>query len=128
METKKAFPIMKVLIVEDQSIISFGYRLQLESMGFEVLGTPKSAIEAEKAIRAERPDMLLMDIRILGERSGLEMVEDLYENGDPIPAVFLTASIDPSIIERIEKLGSCHYLPKPVNSSKLRNVLKDLAA
>lgn len=113
----------KVLIVEDESIISFGYRIQLEGMGFQVIGTPKSAAEAEMAMNGERPDFLIMDIRIKGERSGLELVEDLHKRGETIPAIFLTASINPDNISRIGQLEKCTYIPKPVSGSRLREAL-----
>lgn len=118
----------KVLIVEDESIISFGYRLQLEAMGFEVIGTPKSAFEAELAMDKTRPDFLIMDIRIKGEISGLDFVEDLHLGGDTIPAIFLTASIDQGNMDRINKLDACTYIPKPVSGSRLRAALDVHAA
>ena len=117
----------RVIIVEDESIISFGYRMQLESMGFNVIGVAKSADEARQIMAHSRPDLLIMDIYLKGDKTGLEFVEDLHKN-DPIPAIFLTASNNNEMIHRIEELNNCDYIPKPVSGTKLREALQRHAA
>lgn len=116
----------KVLIVEDESIISFGYRLQLERMGLEVIGNARSSDEAEEMIAAERPDLIIMDIYLRGEKNGLQLAQELHAK-DPIPIVFLTASTKPEIIEAIGQLKGCHYLSKPIDSDRLTEVLMRVA-
>lgn len=113
----------KVIIVEDESIISFGYRMQLESFGFNVIGVAKSAEEAKQLVDNERPDLLIMDIYLKGEMTGLEYMEELHRT-DKIPAIFLTASMNNEMIERIKVLSNCDFLPKPVSGSKLRELLQ----
>jgi response regulator of citrate/malate metabolism len=113
----------KVIIVEDESIISFGYRMQLEALGFNVIGIAKSADEARRLVANERPDLLIMDIYLKGEMTGLEYMEELHST-DKIPAIFLTASMNNEMIERIKELNNCDFLPKPVNGSKLRELLQ----
>jgi DNA-binding response OmpR family regulator len=81
----------KVLIVEDETIISFGYRLQLERLGFHVLGTARSSEEAEALLAQERPDLIIMDIYLKGEKNGLELAREIHASA-PIPILFLTAS------------------------------------
>ena len=112
-----------VMIVEDESIISFGYRMQLESMGFNVVGVAKSAEEARQLMVSDRPDLLIMDIYLKGDMNGLDFVEDLHRVS-PIPAIFLTASNNNDMIHRIEDLPNCDYIPKPVSGTKLREALQ----
>ncbi len=114
--------VKRIIIVEDESIISFGYRMQLENLGFEVTGVAKSANEAKILFKENRPDLLLMDIYLKGEMNGLEYIEELHRS-DQIPAIFLSASTNAEMIHRIEKLVDCDYIPKPVSSSRLREVL-----
>ncbi len=116
----------KILIIEDETIISFGYRLQLERMGFEVIGTARSSAEAEDLLRNERPDLIIMDIYLKGEKNGLELAQEIHAT-DPIPIIFLTASTKPEIIETIRGLKGCQYLPKPINSDSLEDMLQRFA-
>lgn len=112
----------KILIIEDETIISFGYRLQLEQMGFEVMGVARSSDEAEALLKQERPDVIVMDIYLKGDKNGLELAREIHRT-DEIPVVFLTASTKPEIVEGIRSLRNCHYLLKPIDPESLNNVL-----
>ncbi|MBL7984229.1 MAG: response regulator [Flavobacteriales bacterium] len=112
----------KVLIIEDEAIISFGYRLQLEQMGLEVMGSARSSDEAETLLESERPDVIIMDVYLKGEVNGLELAQRIHAK-DPIPIIFLTASTKPEIIEGIRKLKGCHYLTKPIDPDSLSSLL-----
>jgi response regulator of citrate/malate metabolism len=116
----------KIIIIEDETIISFSYRLQLERMGFEVIGTARSADEAEELLRDERPDLIIMDIYLKGEKNGLELAQEIHAT-DPIPILFLTASTKPEVVAAIHELEGCNYLPKPINSDSLEDVLQRFA-
>jgi two-component system, response regulator PdtaR len=112
----------KILIVEDETIISFGYRLQLEQLGFEVMDAVRSADEAEEALRRERPDVIIMDVYLKGDRNGLDVAREIQRTS-AIPIIFLTASSKPEIVEGIRALPDCHYLVKPVDPDALSQVL-----
>ncbi|MCB0763251.1 MAG: response regulator [Flavobacteriales bacterium] len=116
----------KIIIIEDEAIISFSYRLQLERMGFDVIGTARSAEEAEEMLRTEDPDLLIMDIYLKGAKTGLELAQEIHRNKE-IPILFLTASTKPEIIEAIRALKGCSYLAKPINSDSLEDVLQRFA-
>lgn len=112
----------KILIIEDEAIISFGYRLQLEQMGFQVTGSAASSAEAEQLMREEPPDAIMMDVYLKGEKTGLDLAREIRHN-DMLPIVFLTASNKPEIVEGIKELGGCHYLLKPIDPDGLNQVL-----
>jgi two-component system, response regulator PdtaR len=116
----------KILIIEDETIISFGYRLQLERMGFDVIGTARSSEEAEELLSENRPDLIIMDIYLKGNKTGLELAQEIHAHS-PIPILFLTASTKPEIIEAIKQLKDSHYLSKPINSDSLEDVLQRFA-
>ncbi|HRD53166.1 MAG TPA: response regulator [Flavobacteriales bacterium] len=118
----------KILIIEDEAIISFSYRLQMERMGFEVTGTAKSAEEAESLLQAERPDLIIMDVYLKGPKTGLELAQEIHASDPlPIPILFLTASTKPEVVEAIRALKGCQYLPKPINSDSLEDMLQRFA-
>lgn len=116
----------KVLIIEDEAIISFGYRLQLEQMGFEVVGTARSSDEVQAILSAVRPDVIVMDVYIQGDINGLELAQRIHQK-DTIPVIFMTASSDPTIVEGIRALEDCHYLLKPVDTDALTSLLHSTA-
>lgn len=116
----------KILIIEDETIISFSYRLQLERMGFEVIGTARSSEEAESMLKIERPDLIIMDVYLKGPKTGLELAQEIHKS-EPLPILFLTASTKPEIVQAIRALRNCHYLPKPINSDSLDDVLQRFA-
>ena len=112
----------KILIIEDETIISFGYRLQLERMGFEVTGTARSSDEAEKLLEVEMPDLIIMDIYLKGEKNGLELAREIQAR-QMVPIIFLTASTKPEIVDEIHALQNCQYLSKPINADSLEGML-----
>lgn len=116
----------KILIIEDETIISFGYRLQLERMGFEVTGTARSSDEAEALLQQETPDLIIMDIYLKGTKNGLELAQEIHAR-TPIPVLFLTASTKPEIISAIHALEDCQYLSKPINGDSLEDMLRRFA-
>jgi two-component system, response regulator PdtaR len=112
----------KILIVEDETIISFGYRLQLEQMGLEVMASVRSSEEAEAAIAEEFPDVIIMDVYIKGEKNGLQLAREIHAKRE-VPIIFLTASTKPEVVEGIRGLPGCHYLLKPIDSDNLTGLL-----
>ncbi|MBL7963143.1 MAG: response regulator [Flavobacteriales bacterium] len=112
----------KVLIIEDETIISFGYRLQLERMGFEVIGVARSSEEAERMLAAERPDVIIMDIYLKGEKTGLDLAQEIHRT-DSIPVIFLTASTKTDYVDTIRHMNGCHYLVKPIDQDQFCEVL-----
>ena len=116
----------KILIIEDETIISFGYRLQLEGMGFDVIGTARSSEEAEALLKDMEPDLIIMDIYLKGQKTGLELAQEIHAD-QPIPILFLTASTKPDIINAIHALKDCQYLSKPINSDSLTDMLHRFA-
>jgi DNA-binding response OmpR family regulator len=116
----------KVLIIEDEAIISFGYRLQLEQMGFNVIGAARSSAEAETMLAGERPDVIIMDVYLKGEKTGLQLAQEINAI-DPIPIIFLTASTKPEIVEGIRSIRDAEYLVKPIDSDSLIGLLHSVA-
>lgn len=113
----------KILIIEDETIISFGYRLQLERMGFDVIGTARSSEEAEIELARQQPDLIIMDIYLKGAKNGLELAQEIHAK-QPIPILFLTASTKPEIITAIHAMKDCQYLSKPINADSLEDMLQ----
>jgi CheY-like chemotaxis protein len=112
----------KLLVVDDDPDILALVQLRLQRAGHKVVGASSGA-EA-LAIVAERgvPDLAVLDVSMPG-MSGLELLSTLREQqAKDLPAVFLSARVQPEDIERGRSLGAT-YLTKPFVASALLNAV-----
>lgn len=120
-----ALPAKKrILIVEDnESNIKLFHDL-LVAHGYDTIQT-RDGLEALKLARAQRPDLILMDIQ-LPEVSGLEVTRWLKQDPDlkNIPVIAVTAFAMRGDEERIRAGGCQGYLPKPISVEKLIGTVK----
>ena len=108
-------PRKKVLIVEDNDLNMKLFNDLLEAHGYYTLQT-KDGIEALRMARAERPDLILMDIQ-LPEVSGLEVTKWIKEDDDlrTIPVIAVTAFAMKGDEEKIRQGGCEAYIAKPIS-------------
>ena len=92
-------PGIKVLLVEDDWIIAKEISYNLQDMGFEVAGCIDNAEEALKQIKIIQPDLIILDIDLAGEMTGIELATQLKKEGN-IPFIFLTALADSQTVEK----------------------------
>jgi DNA-binding NarL/FixJ family response regulator len=81
-----------VLIVDDHPSFRASARMLLEAEGFEVIGEAEDGRSALSAVRALRPDVVLLDVQ-LPDIDGIEVAAQLAANGSG-PAIVLTSSRD----------------------------------
>jgi PAS domain S-box-containing protein len=113
----------KVLIVEDEPIVALDLKQELEMLGCEVLGVAESADEALVAAGVHRPDLALMDVRIVGSVDGIQTA-GLLRAAYQIPVVFLTSYSDETTIARAAREMPYGYLTKPFQSDELKATLQ----
>jgi CheY-like chemotaxis protein len=68
---------VRVLVVEDESIVAEDLREQLASMGNTVLGPVATGEQAVYVAEHDRPDLVLMDIRLQGRTDGIEAADQI---------------------------------------------------
>ncbi|MBN2414489.1 PAS domain S-box protein [bacterium] len=113
----------RILIVEDEMIISENIRASLHSLGYTVCGTAANGRTAIEKAGTLRPDIILMDIFLEGDLDGIRTVEVIQRDFD-IPVIYLTAHSDAVSLERIEKTMPYGYLVKPFNEIELNGAIK----
>lgn len=110
---------MKVLVVEDEMLVAMDIQESLESLGYEVqntVATGKAAIgEAEKNL----PDVILMDIMLKGDMTGIEAANIIRRNHD-VPIIYLTANADIATIEKAKISLPYGYIIKPFTEKDLQ--------
>ena len=103
----------KVLIVDDDKTIRAALSENLSAMGFSPVAVSGGG-EAIKRIVHERPDSVLLDLKMPG-MSGIEVLEKLRQLEQDVPVIVLTAFHDvPSTVAAM-KLGACDFLLKPAD-------------
>lgn len=108
-----------ILIVEDEPIISLEIVSLLKNLGYmhsTVVDTGKKAI---KKAEIEKPNIILMDIRLKGKMDGIEAAE-IIKSRFFIPVVFLTAMAEKSFIDKAKLIHPYGYLIKPVQERDLK--------
>ena len=114
----------KVLIVEDEFIVASNLQQVLLRSGYEVSGIATSAEEAEKYLQKDRPDIVLLDIRLDGERSGIDIARKL--KSEHIAFVFLSANSNQKILEEAKMTYPDGFLVKPFRKKDLL-IMLDIA-
>ncbi len=109
----------KIFIVEDEAIIAMEIENQLQSLGYEVSSIVDTGEKAIKKAEEDKPDLILMDIRIKGEMDGIEAAEEI-RNRFSIPVIFSTAYLDEERIERAKITMPFGYVLKPIQERDLR--------
>jgi two-component system, response regulator PdtaR len=102
----------RVLVVEDEYLVAMAIEDALLDAGFAVVGIAASADEALKIARAERPDLAVMDIRLVGRRDGIEAAIEIF-NETGIRCIFATAHGDTATRHRAQAAQPLGWLNKP---------------
>jgi CheY-like chemotaxis protein len=119
---------VKLAIVEDEVILAMALTLMLEDWGHQVVGTADTEAGALALVEAERPDAVLMDIRLGRKDSGLRAARLIRTSSD-IPIVFCTAYADsPPIQVEVRGIANAHLVGKPVDEDHLEWLLRSLEA
>jgi CheY-like chemotaxis protein len=113
----------KIMIVEDNTTVARDLRDCLESLGYGVTSIVASGEESIKKAEAERPDAVLMDIRLRDEMDGIEAAEQIHSRFE-IPVVFLSAYSNRELLKRAKQVGSFGYLVKPFQERELYATLE----
>lgn len=110
---------MKILIVEDEPFAAEDLREKLEALDHVVTDTAESYENALESIRENRPELVLVDIELKGELTGIDLSEELQKQ--QIPFLYLTGLEDENIYDQAVQTGPLKFLSKPIDRLNLRN-------
>ncbi len=103
---------LKVVIVEDDLMISESLKDILRILNHKVVGVADNADEAIELCNKDLPDLALLDIQISGDIDGVDLAEIIRDQFD-IPFIFTTAYADNETVLRARDKGPFGYLVKP---------------
>lgn len=101
-----------VLVVEDESIVSKDIQHSLKKLGYNVVGSSATGEKAIDLALELKPDIVLMDIMLKGELTGIEAAEQIKAKLN-IPVVYLTAYADEATLEKAKVTEPYGYIIKP---------------
>jgi CheY-like chemotaxis protein/DNA-binding PadR family transcriptional regulator len=109
----------RVLVVDDEAIITMQLEEKISSMGHKVVGMASSGEDAIAKARAIKPDIVLMDIVMPGKINGIAAAKVIHKELD-IPIIFITSYADDKIIEEVKRVNPYGYIVKPFNELELK--------
>ena len=117
----------RVLVVEDDFLISMSVEDALTEAGFEVVGVSRTAEEAVAAAAEARPALVVMDIRLAGKRDGIDAAQEIYRRFG-VRSIFATAHADAEIQARALAAAPLGWLQKPYSTQALIELVRQAAA
>ena len=113
----------RALIVEDEILIAEELKERLARLGFSVIATVDTADEGIAIATRERPDVVLMDIRLKGEKDGVQAAQEIRRQVD-VPIVYLTAHSDRLTVERAKRSEHDGFVLKPFHTQELQSTIE----
>lgn len=117
----------RIMIVEDEVIIAMLLKQSLTHLGYDVVAVVDKGEEAVKIADQVRPDLISMDISLMGEMDGIEAAYEVCNRFD-IPVIYLSAFLDDAILNRAKESGAFAYLSKPVDDIELKEAVESALA
>ncbi len=116
---------MNVLLVDDDRFVIAALKkgIDWEALGITNIFTANNINLAKEIIQNERIDLLLSDID-MPHGSGLDLLTFVREQGNKVPAIFLTNYADFGYAKRALELRSFHYFLKPIDYEELTKIIK----
>jgi PAS domain S-box-containing protein len=114
---------VKILVVDDEKIITMHLEELLSNMGYNVVGMASNADEAIKKARELSPDLIFMDIIMPGEKTGIDAAIAIKSELG-IPVIYLTAFADDHIVEKAKTSEPFNFIVKPFKGHELRAAIE----
>ncbi|MBI9035365.1 MAG: response regulator [Bacteroidales bacterium] len=114
---------VKILVVEDEMVVSMMICDLLEDLGYEVLDAVTSYEDAIDSLKKNDPDIAILDVKIDSEKSGIDVARYIKEKQN-IPFIFLTSQIDSRTLDAAKILNPNAYLVKPFTKDDLYTAIE----
>jgi two-component system, response regulator PdtaR len=109
---------MRVVVVEDEVFIRLDLLTHLQAGGHQVVGTADSAADAVQVVERTTPDLVLMDMRLIGEGDGIQAAIEIW-NRFAIRSLFVSANLDAGARARAASANPAGFLEKPFTRTSL---------
>lgn len=114
----------KVLIVEDEILIADTIARYLKAKEFQTADIAISFDEAVELIANETIDIAILDIRLNGKKTGIDLAKHISNLPNPFPYIYLTSQSDKRSLEAAKNTFPAGYLTKPIQKESLYTTLE----
>lgn len=123
MDAEHSSPEPRALIIEDETLIAEELKERLARLGFCVIAAVDTAEEGIAIATRERPDLVLMDIRLKGEKDGVQAAKEIRQQVD-VPIVYVTAYSDQRTVAGAKSTEHDGYILKPFHRRDLQSTIE----
>lgn len=116
-------PQMKILVVEDESIVAKDIQVCLRKLGYDVVDVVSTGERAVEVAAEKDPDLVMMDIMLKGEMSGVDAAAAIRNTKD-IPVIFLTAYTDKDTVGKAKETEPYGYIIKPFKEIDIQTAIE----
>jgi len=113
----------KILIIEDEEPTALALEFFCQKLGYETIESVNNYHDAMHTIHLNKPDLLICDIKIKGEKNGLDIAYDAQQKYG-VPTIFLTAYYDEDILKKAKKVSFYGYIVKPYKENELEATIR----
>ncbi|MGM0588728.1 MAG: response regulator [Bacteroidota bacterium] len=102
----------QIYIIDDQKSVRMMLRSILEESGYSVCGEASNAESAIEDIQTKKPDLLLVDIQLNTDMSGIELMQIVNRNGYH-PSIFISSDTQTKTVDEVKQVDPMGFIPKP---------------
>lgn len=111
----------RVMVIEDEALIAMDIETIVSNMEHEVTGIARTHTQAVELARAQRPDLILADIQLADDSSGIEAVNEILKFTQEAPVIFITAF--PERLLTGERPEPAFLISKPYTEEQVRSAV-----
>lgn len=123
----KQYIFMKVLIVEDDKVLSLLLTKMVEKIGLSVVGLASKGKVAIELAEELQPDLILMDIMLEDDIDGIDVMNTLRSRNHTFPVIYITGNSDKHNKDRALETVYVKYLIKPISFDQLKDAINLLS-
>jgi CheY-like chemotaxis protein len=117
--------IKRILVVEDEFIISMEIQDRLQNLGHVIVGAASSSENAISIYEKNNPDLIFMDIQLQDDVDGIETASHIRAFSN-VPIIFLTAYSNNDSKKRADKIPHSLYMNKPFSEWEITSAIEDI--
>ena len=117
---------MKILIIEDNSLQAMILEMMIKKMGFEKVQKALNGSSAEKLLKEYRPDVMLVDINLDTNISGIDLVKNIPKQHKPV-VIYISGNSDDHYKQMAAETNYLDFLIKPIDFKELEALLTKIS-
>jgi DNA-binding NarL/FixJ family response regulator len=110
--------LKRIFIIEDEIVVAKSIAKMLSNYGYKIAEITTSYKEAKEKILTAKPHLILCDINLNSEKTGIELMKELNPKYN-IPFIFISAYSDVQTLQKANTAAPCNYITKPFNEKQL---------